>query len=231
MAGNVPPSPQPESSPRRKARSARPGTRPAGIASRLRADWWWIAILVLCGSFQIYRGAPIDGAFFLGAGLALLADAAGWLRALERYPLPRVRLAAQVALGAIVVAVITFAPQWGVADLAVVCVVGATALVVAWRGDGMELPASDSERAGDDARALRGAVRRSAVLWAAAGVFLCLWELSSFFLAMPSAAAENAHPPLSDLIDPIVANPLGRAVCAALWIVGGAALLRRGRHP
>ena len=67
------------------------------------------------------------------------------------------------------------------------------------------------------------------MLWAAAGVALCLWELASFFLAMPSPAAESAHPPLSDLIDPIFANPLGRAGCAALWLLAGAALLRRGR--
>ena len=228
MASRFTPPPQPESSRRKPQRAA--AARRIRFAARLRRDWWWIAILVLCGSFQIYRGAPIDGAFFLAAGVALLADAAGWLTLLDRYPLPRLRLAAQVALGAIVVAVITFAPQWGVADLAVVCVVGTTALIVAWRGDGMPTTDLRPERADDEAEAVRHAVRRSAVLWAAAGVFLCLWELSSFFLAMPSAAAENAHPPLSDLIDPIVANPAGRAVCATLWIVGGAALLRRGRH-
>ena len=58
-----------------------------------------------------------------------------------------------------------------------------------------------------------------------------LLELLHFFLAMPSPQAEWDHPVLSDLIDPVVANPIGRAVCATLWILGGAALLRRGRHP
>jgi len=48
---------------------------------------------------------------------------------------------------------------------------------------------------------------------------------------MPSPAAEFEHPPLSDLIEPLVANPFGRAACAALWLLAGAALLRRGRRP
>ena len=212
------------------------------FVSRLRLDWWWIAILVICGSFQIYRGAPVDGAFFLGAGAALLADAAGWLAKADRYRLPRVRFAAQVALGAIAVAVITFAPPWGIADVLVVGVVGVTALIVGWRDDEQFPPGAfrsgslsprpaGENRADGQAGELRRAARLSAVLWACAGVFLCLWELSSFFLAMPSAQAEADHPPLSDLIGPIVANPVGRAACVALWLAGGAALLRRGRHP
>ncbi|WP_243063883.1 hypothetical protein [Humibacter sp. RRB41] len=199
-----------------------------GVAARMRRDWWWIAILVLAGSFQLYRGAPVDGVFFLAAGLALLADAGGWLRALDRYPLPRLHLAAQVTLGAVAVAVITFAPQFGLADLITVAVIGATALIVAWRDD--PLPSDPApNREGRDVT-LRRALRRSAVLWSAAGIFLCLWELGSFFLAMPSAQADFDHPPLSDLLDPIVANPVGRAACAAIWLIAGAAFLRRGRR-
>ncbi|WP_460570249.1 hypothetical protein [Humibacter soli] len=202
-------------------------TRAPGFAARMRLDWWWITILVLCGSFQIYRGAPVDGVFFLAAGAALLADAAGWLRFLRRYPLPRVRLAVQVTLGIIAVAVIAFAPQFGLADLITVAVIGATALIVAWRDDPPTALGPKTER--EDV-VLRRALRRSAVLWAAAGVFLCLWELASFFLAMPSPSAEFDHPPLSDIVDPIVANPIGRGACAALWLLAGAALLRRGRR-
>lgn len=214
---------------RGRLRDAR--NRRARFVTRLRLDWWWIAILLICGSFQIYRGAPIDGAFFLAAGAALLADAAGWLRRLDRYPLPRLHLAVQIVLGVLAVAVITLAPQWSVADLVVVCVIGATAVIVSWRGDDIYPVDTEAERSVEQAEALRRAAVRSAVLWACAGVFLCLWELLHFFLAMPSPQAEWDHPVLSDLIDPIVANPIGRAVCATLWILGGAALLRRGRHP
>ena len=202
--------------------------RSARFATRLRLDWWWIAILVLCGSFQVYRGAPVDGVFFLAAGAALLADAAGWLSALDRYPLPRVHVAVQLTLGALAVAVITFAPQFGLAAFLTVAVIGATAIIVAWRDDGLAR-SSRAQREQPD-RVLRIALRRSAVLWACAGIFLCLWELASFFLAMPSPTAEFEHPPLSDLLDPLVANPFGRAVCAALWLLAGAALLRRGRR-
>jgi hypothetical protein len=206
---------------RRQARAVR--ARPA-VAARLRRDWWWIAILLICGGFQIYRGAPIDGAFFLAAGAALLADAAGLLSSIARYRLPRLHLIVQIVLGTFAVAVITFAPQFGIADLVVVGVIGATAILVAWRDDDLV------EEPKDEDASLRRALRRSAILWSVAGVALCLWELSSFFLAMPSPQAELAHPPLSDLIDPIVANPFGRALCAAAWVLGGAMLLRRGRR-
>ncbi|MHA7985837.1 hypothetical protein ACX9R5_08520 [Rathayibacter sp. CAU 1779] len=195
------------------------GAGRVGFAARMRLDWWWIAILALCGSFQIYRGAPVDGVFFLVAAFALLADAAGWLSRLDRYPLPRVSLVVQLVLGALAVVVIAFTPQWGLLDVIIVAVVGATAVIVAWR---------DDDATG--APALRRPVRRAAVLWASVAVFLCLWELASFFLAMPSPQAEFDHPPLSDLIDPVVANPLGRGACAALWLLAGAAFLRRGRR-
>lgn len=228
MARRFAPQPRPEFDP--AAAAAHSGAR-SRFAARMRLDWWWIAILGICGAFQIFRGAPIDGVFFLAAAAALLADAAGWLTRLDRYPVPRVHLAVQLALGAVAVAVIALTPQWGVADLVVVGVIGATALVLAWGDDGRASSAHRLEPADDGAMQRRRAVRRSAALWAAAGVVLCLWELLHFFLAMPSPTAEFDHPVLSDLIDPIVANPFGRALCAALWVIGGAALLRRGRHP
>ncbi|NNC11486.1 hypothetical protein HII28_06280 [Planctomonas sp. JC2975] len=209
----------------------------AGFAARMRLDWWWIVILALCGSFQIYRGAPVDGVFFLVAAVALLTDAAGWLARLDRYPLPRVSLAVQLVLGALAVTVIAFTPQWAILDVIVVAVVGATAVIMAWRDDDpfaaeATEPSAPPDALPDatDAVALRRPVRRAAVLWASVAVFLCLWELASFFLAMPSPQAEFDHPPLSDLIDPVVANPLGRAACAALWLLAGAAFLRRGRR-
>lgn len=205
-------------------------TRAARFAARLRLDWWWIAILVICGSFQIYRGAPVDGVFFLAAGAALLADAAGWLTRLARYPLPGVHLAVQITFGAIAVAIIVFAPQFSLVDLIVVGVIGVIALVVAWRDDDTT-PGSRSESDDPRSAALRRAIRRSAILWAAAGIVLCLRELVSFFLAMPSPEAEFDHPPLSDIVQPIAADPVGRGVLVALWLLAGWALLRRGRHP
>jgi hypothetical protein len=212
----------------RAAEAGQPGPDAApqrlSFAARMRRDWWWIAICTLCGGFQIYRGAPVDGIFFLVVAAALFADAAGWLRALDRYPFRHLALGMQLALGLIAVAVITFAPEFGPADLIIVSLIGVTAVVVAWRDDDLLGPSSRTNDA-----LVRRAMRRSAIAWSIGGVALCLWELASFFLAMPSARAEYNHPPLSDLIDPLVATPFGRAICAALWLLGGAMLLQRGR--
>jgi hypothetical protein len=243
-ANSTPPAHGSHGSPRRASPRGSAGTRGAGFAARIRLDWWWIAILVLCGSFQVFRGAPIDGVFFLAAAVALTADAAGWLATVDRYPLPHLHVAAQVVLGTIAVVIIAVVPQFDVVDLVVVSVIAATTLIVGWRDDGARLVVGTGDSGGtgssgsSDGTGASGSrrpsltrpVRRSAILWAGAGVFLCLWELASFFLAMPSAAAEFDHPPLSDLVDPIVANPFGRALCAALWLLAGAALLKRGRR-
>ena len=40
----------------------------------------WTLILIVTGLFQLFRGAPIDAAFFLGVATLLLADAVGRLR-------------------------------------------------------------------------------------------------------------------------------------------------------
>jgi hypothetical protein len=220
-----------------QAAAAAPGA--LGFVPRLRVDWWWIAILALCGGFQIYRGAPVDGVLFLVAAAALTADAACWLSRFDRYPLPRVALAVQLALGLVVVAIVAFTPQFSAADLVVVSLVGLASIVTAWRGEDRladepweprqaraPMPGGPAERHA----ALRRALRRSAVLWAAGGVVLCLWELAAFFLALPSAQATYEHPPLTDLVEPLLATPAWRAITAALWLLAGAALLQRGRR-
>jgi hypothetical protein len=77
-----------------------------------------------------------------------------------------------------------------------------------------------------------GPARRwAAVLWAWVALAFCIWELAAYLLGRPSAAAEYAFPPLSDLLDPAVTSPFWRIILVAGWLAGGAALLRRGRHP
>lgn len=197
----------------------------ARIGSRARDDAPWIGILALTSAFQFFRGAPADGVIFAAAALALTVDLTGLLRFARTARMPR-RLAA-FSLGIVIVALLTLLPRYSFADGVIVVGIGLTLIPFAWpnRSAG---PSDDPST--PPANGWPRPLRRAAILWSALGVALCLWELGSFILGMPSPTAEYAHPPLSDLIDPLLENPIGRGIGAALWLLGGAALLRRGRQ-
>lgn len=151
-----------------------------------------------------------------------MADSAGMVQTISRYrvrPIPR---ALTVAGSVVVVAVISLGAQLPVLTTVVIAMVGVGAIFVAWTND------SRGEIASLNEPTARLAHRRSAIAWCTLGVSLCLWELAAFFLGLPSTQASDAHPALTDLVEPLVAQGWGRAVGATLWVIGGIALVRRG---
>ncbi|TAM66174.1 MAG: hypothetical protein EPN48_17675 [Microbacteriaceae bacterium] len=214
-----------------QTKSARSQSARSHIAGRLRADSPWIGILGLTSIFQFIRGAPTDGVVFLGASLLLVLDALGLLRFAHAVRTPRTIVTYSV--GVFVVALLALLPRYGLADGVIVVGVGITLIPFAWSDPAAptsaDRPRHGSARDGGAKDTPFPAVRRAAILWSGLAIALCLWEVGSFFLGMPSPAATYAHPALSDLIDPLLNNPLGLAAGAAVWILGGAALMRRGR--
>lgn len=202
----------------RRSTGAAPDRRAIGLVST------WMAILVITGSFHLYRGAIADGVIYLAVALLLVLDAVGLLpghRTISSLRLPR---GAVMLASAMVALPLLLAPLHGIIDAFVVGAIGVAALVVAW---------PDPQRGPSDGRRLttERPLRRSAVLWSCAGLFFCVWELGAYLLGRLSAAAEYAFPPLSDLIDPLVQSAFGRVLLVAAWLAGGVALLRRGRQP
>lgn len=64
--------------------------------------------------------------------------------------------------------------------------------------------------------------------WAAIGIAASLWELQSFiWQQVAGPQAQQEHPALSDLIEPLLAGWSGRAVFLLLWMSAGWWLLRR----
>ncbi len=199
--------------PAESERAEQTGTRSATIT---RAAW--IAILSLTGAFHLFRGAPADGLIFFGGALALTADAFGRLRF---RPLDRERTTRRLLmwiLMAVLLLVLALAPLYGGVESIVVVAIGVALIPVVW-----PQPANPTPRARPDA------VRRAAFAWSVLAVAGFAWEIGAYFMSTPSPAAEYAFPPLSDLVDPFVASPVGRAVLIAIWLVGGYALIRRGR--
>jgi hypothetical protein len=187
----------------------------------------WTVILVITGCFHLYRDAIADAVIYFLVAAALALDAAGVLRFGHRSAVVQRLPRSLLAIGSAVLALpLVLAPLYGVVDTLVVVVVGVVVLALAWP----ESPRASRppvQRAGDATRARR----RSAILWSCVGLFFCGWELGAYLLGRPSAAAEQMFPPLSDLIDPVVEQVLGRTLLVVGWFAAGIALVRRGRHP
>ena len=180
----------------------------------------WVAILILTGGFQIYRGAPVDGAVFLAMAGALILDLAGILPEPQTTEWRPSRIILIGVLGAAAV-VLALTPRHGIGDGIAIAVSGILVFLVAW-------PQRDAPAGSDEpGNVWTPRMRRAATLWACVGIAVCLWELTMFFLG--AYVDRSAFPALSDLLDPLLDQPIGRILFAAGWLVGGVALMRRGQ--
>ena len=178
----------------------------------------WIAILVLTGAFQVYRQAFADAAVFILLAAALVVGETGILSRLDgRTIRPRkIAIAIAVAIDAVVLVV---TPRHGYADGIVLAISGVLVFIVAWPNESKSDPVKQpwSPR-----------LTRAALAWAILGIAFCIWELAMYFLGY-GAEGRTDFPALSDILDPILNNPVGRVIGVAAWLAGGAALTRRGR--
>jgi hypothetical protein len=178
----------------------------------------WITILFLTSAFQFYRGAVPDAIVFVAMAAALIAGETGILSRFDgRRWQPR-RILVIIALG-IAAIVLVFTPRHGLADGVVVVASGVALFVIAW-------PNPSAAESATEPWTTR--LTRSALAWASVGIAFCIWELGMYFLGL-NAAGRTEFPALSDLLDPILNNPIGRAIGVAAWLAGGVALARRGR--
>ncbi len=194
-------------------RAANTGAR-SGFITRVA----WVTILALTAIFHFIRGAPADGAIFLIAALVLALDAFGWVRIapFDRERHPR-RLLFVVLIGVAAI-VLGLAPLYGGVESVGVVAIGIALIPMVW-----PQPRIPTRRARPDA------VRRAAIAWSTVAVLGCLWEIGAFFLSRTSPTGVWDFPPLSDLLDPLIASPVTRLALVVAWLAGGYALIRRGR--
>ena len=178
----------------------------------------WIAILVLTGAFQLYRQAFADSAVFIALAAALVVGETGILSRLDGRAIRPRRIAITVA-GAIDAIVLVFTPRHGYADGIVLAISGVLVFIVAW----------PNESTTDKAKQLWSLrLTRTALAWTILGIAFCIWELAMYFLGY-GAEGRTDFPALSDILDPVLDNPIGRVIGVAAWLAGGVALTRRGR--
>lgn len=127
--------------------------------------------------------------------------------------------AVAAAVGALSLAVVVLAPASSTGNPAVVGLVGAAMLLVAWPNPPRP-PGRPAPR-----------VRRAAYWWAGVVLFLCIWELGTYFIDRFSPGGEAVFPPLTDLLQPLFDSDSSRWFMTALWLVACGTLLRVVRRP
>jgi len=177
----------------------------------------WLVAVAGVTVVQLSRAAWPDAIALLVVFVALLVDLTGRLR----HGTIAVAHTGPAVLGAAVLIglVLVVAPRHGgLAGLAVVAA-GAAAVAYAW-------PDRPREPLPDEPTWDR-ATKRTALAWSAAWVAGCLWELAMFILGSRETDGRNLYPAASDLLDPVVSNPLGKAVFVVVWLTAGVGLLAR----
>jgi hypothetical protein len=199
----------------------------------------WLVVLAAVAGVQVSRRAWPDSIVLLTVLGVLVVDLTGSLRhgtATASHGGPAI-IGAAVLVGL----VLFVAPRHGtVAGLAVVAS-GAAALAYAWparaddddRAAGNRVAGSRVARdrvAGDtagDRPARDRPTSRTAFAWSAAWIAACLWELAMFILGSHETDGRNLYPAASDILDPLLDNPLAKALFVVVWLAAGVGLLAR----
>jgi hypothetical protein len=188
----------------------------------------WTLILFTTGLFQLFRGAPVDAAFFLGVAVLLTADAAGLLW-FAGTGLPRRGLIVVTAilLGLLLILV----PRHGLPAGILVGVAGIGLLALAWSPSAPPRATppkvTPPPAVARSAAARSSGISRSAIAWTVIAIVGCLWEVATFLLGMPSAGATLEHPSISILLDPVLDSAGGQIGFVAAWLIVLVWLLRR----
>ncbi|MBX3087653.1 MAG: hypothetical protein KF742_04140 [Cryobacterium sp.] len=174
----------------------------------------WTLMLLFTGGFQVGRGAPIDGVFFLAIAALLIVDE---FRPITLPMLALPRNAILVGIAAVLAIAMILAPRHGIVEGVIVSGIGLTVLLIAWPNH-------------ESASSSGLSIRRAGILWSVIALTACIIEVVSFLIGVPSDAARYAHPSVSLLLDPALDTIEGRVVFTVLWLVVGIALIRRGKR-
>ncbi|WP_298864034.1 hypothetical protein [uncultured Microbacterium sp.] len=194
----------------------KPGSDAGGHASsqRGRALRWpvvcWLIVLVLIGIVQVVREDVFDTVAF-GVAIVLVIASILLPQRADRGVHTSVIAITATAL-AVAVALL---PRHSPGMVAAVLVTGVVALISGWAGT-----ASAVHR-------WTPGLHRLAVAWAVILVVGCLWELAQFIVGRLAPTQPSFA--LSDLVDPLLDVPLGKAVFAMAWLACGVFLVLRGR--
>ena len=222
------PAPSPGPGRQRVRRVERPPTKRVAPASALSGPpartvtggtVAWFVVLAAMAVVQLDRRAWFDSAVLLTVLVVLVVDLSGRLP----HGALTVSGTGPAVIGAALLAgvVLVLAPRHGTVAGLVLVVLGAAALAYAWPDRRENDPAVLDREPWDRA------TTRTAAAWAAAWIAGCLWELAMFLLGQGRTGSSNPYPAASDLLDPLLANPVVKALFVVVWLSAGVGLLAR----
>lgn len=174
----------------------------------------WIAILALMSTFQLWRGAYVDGILFSALTAMMIVDRLtnGRLVIMKK-PVVAPKVVTLGITGVLGI-ILLLAPRQSWVDFFALVAIGVTVLIVAW------------EPAPERVKRPRLAQLRSMWFWSLAAVALSFWEAIAFVLSVTLPNGNENFPTISVLLDPFVESFGGRFLFVALWLAAGYGLLR-----
>jgi hypothetical protein len=177
----------------------------------------WVVVFLGTAIFHIWRGSIEDVLIFGSAAALILVHVFGLTRFgfLEQPKVPVWLIATTVSVSALLLYV---SPRHETVNFLVLLVFIPVGIAL--------LMYRDSERQGPPAQA----VRRSRLAWGIWAVSFALVELVAY-VSSKITQDLGSFPTISVLLDPVLDEPLGRAVFVAIWLIAGVYLFGVRRKP
>lgn len=180
------------------------------MTSRTRGAILWLVVFVLGALFQFWRRAPVDTLAYSLVALFVLVSAQ------KKFRTPQfgaIRFSTTVIILLVSTTVFIFSPIHSWLATVFYLILAPVALRVAWQQDFEPLRASDA------------ALRRSSRIWFVIGSLTCISELGNYF-ASDYTHDDKAFPTITVLVDPIVAETVGKTIFVVIWAAIGVGLSR-----
>lgn len=177
---------------------------------KLRGPGLWLIVFIGGAAFQFWRGSPIDTLVYASVALLVIVAVQERFRTPE-FRATRFTTASSTPLVSTLVFILFPIHSWPTAVFYLLLV--PVLLRIIWQKESKLSQGSTS------------ALRRSSKIWFAIGSLTCICELGNYF-ASDITHNDKAFPTLTVLLDPFVADRLGKIIFVAIWAVIGVGLFR-----
>lgn len=178
--------------------------------AKLRGPGLWLIVFIGGAAFQFWRGSPIDTLVYASVALLIIVAVQEIFRTPE-FRATRFTTASSTLLVSTLVFILFPIHSWPTAVFYLLLV--PVLLRIIWQKESTLSQGSTS------------ALRRSSKTWFAIGALTCICELGNYF-ASDITHNDKAFPTLTVLVDPFVADKLGKIIFVVIWAVIGGGLFR-----
>ncbi len=180
------------------------------MESKLRGPVLWLVVFLGGAVFQFWRGASIDTLVYVSVALLVIVAVQ------ERFPTPefsatRFTTAALTLLVSTLVFILFPIHSWPTAIFYVLLV--PVLLRIIWKKES------------EPSQSPTSALRRSSKIWFVIGSLTCICELGNYF-ASDFTNDDKSYPTLTVLVDPFVADNVGKVIFVIVWMAIGVGLFR-----